>query len=424
MARPGPGQNIFLASGEIAVDALPTDRQLQFLKVAPAQYAPAAQRIHAAAAHQREVNLRKRDFETDRQGNSGASKLLLRTGDPKICLAGSGGGHVRQLLDLTAFWSRYDYFFVTEDTSLGRSLRESHRTYLVPHFAWGQARLGAPFRMMAAALKSFFVSAAIIFKERPQVIISTGAGAVYFALIWARLLGARVIAIESFARFEHPSLFGRLSAPLAHHFIVQSAKLKAFYPEASVFDPLRILETAPPPKADLLFATVGATLSFDRLVNSIAELKRDGTITERVIIQTGAGGTMPEGIDVVESLPFDKVQNLLHEASIVVCHGGTGSLITALREGCQVIAMPRQAAFGEHYDDHQAEITAAFAKRELVQVANTVDELRSAIVKARTRNAVVATSDPQALVDFLDALLSVEPAAASASRPALASAAP
>ena len=369
--------------------------------------------------------MRKRDHQAKMKGNSGARNAPPCTKGPKICLAGSGGGHVRQLLDLTPLWSKYDYFFVTEDTSLGRSLHETHRTYLVPHFAWGQARLGAPFRMLAAALRSFFLSAAIIFRERPDVVISTGAGAVYFALIWARLLGARIVAIESFARFERPSLFGRLSAPFAHHFIVQSAKLKVFYPKAHVFDPLRRLETPVPSKSSILFATVGATLPFDRLVNSIAELARDGTITERIIIQTGVGGIVPEGLDVVESLPFDQVQSLLHEAAIVVCHGGTGSLITALREGCQVIAMPRLAALGEHYDDHQAEITSAFANRELVQVANTVDELRSAILKARTRKAVVATSDPQALIEFLDALLSGEPAAETPeSQPALASAPP
>src|ERR1700753_268448 len=84
----------------------------------------------------------------------------------RICLAGSGGGHVRQLLDLQPFWSEHDYFFVTEDTALGQSLQASHRTYLVPHFAWGQARLGAPFRMLAAAVKSLFQSASIILKER------------------------------------------------------------------------------------------------------------------------------------------------------------------------------------------------------------------------------------------------------------------
>jgi UDP-N-acetylglucosamine--N-acetylmuramyl-(pentapeptide) pyrophosphoryl-undecaprenol N-acetylglucosamine transferase len=323
----------------------------------------------------------------------------------RICLAGSGGGHVRQLLDLQPLWSKHDYFFVTEDTALGQSLRASHRTYLVPHFAWGQAKLGAPFRMLGAAVVSFFRSAAIIMKERPSVIISTGAGAVFFAVIWAKLIGSRVVVIESFARFERPSLFGRLAAPLADDLVVQSPNLSAAYPKAHVFDPMRRLETTAPPKQQILFATVGATLPFDRLVESVAQLRREGEIPERIIIQTGIGGLAPDGLSVIETMPFGEVQTLLRDAAIVVCHGGTGSLITALREGCQVIAMPRLAVRGEHYDDHQAEITSAFERRGLVLVANTVDELREALRTARTREPVLATSDPSALIEFLHGVI-------------------
>jgi UDP-N-acetylglucosamine transferase subunit ALG13 len=323
----------------------------------------------------------------------------------RLCLAASGGGHVRQLLDLEEVWSAHDAFFVTEDTALGKSLQGRHRVHFVPHFAWGQAKLGAPFRMAWRAAVSFFRSAAIVLKERPDVVISTGAGAVCFAILWARLTGACVVVIESFARFEKPSLFGRLTSPLAHHLVVQSPKLAHAYPRARVFDPLRILDTPVPAKQDLLFATVGATLPFDRLVDSVAAAKAAGQIGERVVVQTGIGGHAPAGLEVVETLPFDEVQAILREARIVVCHGGTGSLITALRQGCQVISMPRLSRLGEHYDDHQAEITEAFAKRGLVLVANTPEELADRLAEARTRTPVVATTDPVALIEFLKALL-------------------
>lgn len=323
----------------------------------------------------------------------------------RICLAASGGGHVRQLLDLEPVWSRHDHFFVTEDTALGRTLGRQHRTHFVPHFAWGQAKLGAPFRMAGRAVASFFRSLAVMRRERPDVVISTGAGAVIFPVLWGRLNGAKVVVIESFARFEGPSLFGRIAAPLAHELVVQSPKLAAHYPRAKVFDPFKTLEGDPPPKSDLLFATVGATLPFDRLVDTVGALKAEGAITERVIVQTGEGGHTPAGVDAFETLPFDEVQSILREARIVVCHGGTGSLITALRQGCQVIAMPRLSRLGEHYDDHQAEITAAFAARGLVLVANTPEEMRKALVEARSRKPVLATTDPQALRTHLEAFL-------------------
>lgn len=323
----------------------------------------------------------------------------------RICLAGSGGGHVRQLLDLEPFWHDQDFFFVTEDTALGRTLQDQHRTYLLPHFAWGQVRLGSPFKMLAAAFKSFFLSARIILHERPTILVSEGAGAVYPVVLWAKILGARIVIIDSLARFEAPSLFGRLAGPLADDMVVQAQGLKAAFPKAHVFDPMRVVEGEPPPKQPLMFVTVGATLPFDRLVECVAQLHQEGAIPERIVVQTGVGGATPADLTTVESLPFDEVKSILGEASIVVCHGGTGSIITALREGCQVIAMPRLARLGEHYDDHQAEIVAAFVKRGLMLKADNVDELRVALIEARRRKPVMATSDPSELIQFLRSII-------------------
>jgi UDP-N-acetylglucosamine transferase subunit ALG13 len=323
----------------------------------------------------------------------------------RICLAASGGGHVRQLLDLEPVWSAHDHFFITEDTALGETLACDHRTHFVPHFAWGQARFGAPFRMLWTAWRSLLRTAAIIWRERPDIVVSTGAGAVFFAVLWGRLLGARILIVESFARFDHPSLFGRIAAPFAHDMVIQSRNLAGRYPKAQVFDPLEVLDRGPPPKQNLLFATVGATLPFDRLVDSVATLHAEGAIPERVLIQCGIGGLKPEGLDTRETLPFNEVQSLLKDASIVICHGGTGSLITALREGCHVIAMPRLHALGEHYDDHQLEITEAFEARGLLRVARSVDELRDALRDIRTRERVVATTNPEALRSYLSRII-------------------
>lgn len=326
----------------------------------------------------------------------------------RLCLAASGGGHVRQLLDLESIWSKHDYFFVTEDTALGATLAQTHRTHFVPHVAIGQARLGAPWQMVRAGISNFFRSASIIARERPDVVISTGAGAVFFAVAWARLRGARTVVIDSFARFDRPSLFARIAAPIADDMVVQSKALASHFPKAKVFDPFRLLDAAPPPKRPLLFATVGATLPFERLVSSVAELKARGGLSEEVIIQTGVGAPQPEGVTAVETLPFDKIQQLLREADIVVCHGGTGSLITALRQGCRVIAFPRLLEKGEHYDNHQAEITSAFAARGLIEVANDADELAAAIARIKSRPPVLATTDPSELIGYLDGVLDEE----------------
>lgn len=335
----------------------------------------------------------------------------------RILLAASGGGHLRQLLDVEPAWAGHTAAWVTEDTALSRSLAASRDVRHVAHVALGQGRLGAPLKMAARGLRNLVQSIAHVTSVRPDVVISTGAGSAFATLLWARLFGAHVIVIESFARFDHPSAFGRIAGPFAHERIIQSAALQPYWPDAKLFDPLRILDGAPrPAKRPLLFATVGATLPFDRLVNMVAELKARGGLPEDVLIQTGEGGARPDGVACVETLPFETVRETLQAAEIVVCHGGTGSLVTALRAGCRVVAVPRRFALGEHYDDHQAEITRAFAAKGLIEIADTADELAAAIARLRSRPAVCATTDHSALTAHLAGRM-VELAARRRSRP-------
>lgn len=320
----------------------------------------------------------------------------------RICLAASGGGHIRQLLDLEPVWSQYDHYFLTENTALGRSVSQKSRTYFLPHIAWGQARFGNILKLLALTVQNICKSAVSTIRERPDVVITTGAGTVYFATLLARLLGARIFIVESLARFDSPSRFGRLIAPLAHCMIVQSPKVAPFYTHAKIFNPLKILNVPRSEKEPLLFATVGATLPFDRMIRMVADAKAKGFIPERVVAQVGTGGIRPANLDeTVESLPFPEMHAMLERADIVVCHGGTGSLVTALQHGCRVVVVPRQHTLHEHYDDHQSEITAAFHVHGLVHPARTEDELVAALDAARRSEPVHATSDPQALRTFL-----------------------
>ena len=335
----------------------------------------------------------------------------------RICLAASGGGHVRQLLDLKPLWKNMDAVFVTEDTALGRSIAADYPCHFVPHVALGQAKLGAPFRMLAGAVVSLFRSFGIVRRIRPDMVLTTGAGSMIFIVIWARLSGARIILVDSFARFENPSAFARIAGPLAHLRIAQSERSAAQWGGARAFDPFRILDDPRPPKPPLLFATVGATLPFDRLTSLVAGAVHSGLIAEEVLVQVGEGAARPDGVECVDTLPFGEVQSLLDRADIVVCHGGTGSLITALKAGCRVIAVPRRFELGEHYDNHQAEITGAFRDRGLIEVADTPEEFARALDRVRRIEPVRATTDPSALIEFLNGWIAGQ-AAATGPRPA------
>lgn len=324
---------------------------------------------------------------------------------PRICLAASGGGHVRQILDLKPFWQDHDHYLVTEPTALGQSLAQDHRTYFVDHFAFGQARVASKITLIISGLKNLWASIRHILKERPDVVISTGAGSALFTALFGRMTGARFILIESFARVRGPSLFGRMAHRFASKVIVQSEALRKQWPHAETCDPLKILDTKRPDKEPLVFVTVGTVLPFDRLVKGVEALKANGLLPERVIAQVGDGGYRPAGWEVHDRLPFADVTAILARADIVFCHGGTGSLVTGAQAGCRVIAMPRSAARQEHYDDHQQEIVTAFADRDLIQVAHDADDLADALAKARSVEPIGATTDPQRLITRLRQLM-------------------
>lgn len=320
---------------------------------------------------------------------------------PKLCLAASGGGHVRQLLDLQDVWASHDLFFVTEPTALGESIASKYPTHFVEHFAWGQARLGKWWAMIRSAAANVRQAIGIIRRERPDIIVTTGAGSMAPLLVLGRMTGANIVLIDSFARFDSPSLFARLAGRLAHVRISQSARSGAKWRGALVFDPFVELDTARPPKRALAFATVGATLAFPRLVDWVEDARCEGHLPPDLIVQTGTGGRAIADAECHEGLSFDRVGQILDEANIVVCHGGTGSIITALQRGCHVIVIPREFRLGEHYDDHQSEIAIAFEQRGLLQVARDYPGFVAALKAIESRTPRMATTDPQALAEWL-----------------------
>lgn len=331
--------------------------------------------------------------------------MTVRKRRPRICLAASGGGHVRQILDLKPFWQEHDHYLVTEPTALGHSLATEYPTRFVDHFAFGQARIASRATLAASGLRNFWASLRHTLRERPDVVISTGAGSALFTALLGRLTGARFVLIESFARVRGPSLFGRMAHRFATKVIVQSEALKSRWPHAEVCDPLKVLGAGRPEKEPLAFVTVGTVMPFDRLVKGVESLRKQGLLPERVIAQVGDGGYRPEGWEVHERLPFDEVRAILDKADIVFCHGGTGSLVTGCQAGCRVIAIPRDPERNEHYDNHQEEIVTAFAERGLIQTVRETDDLPAALAAARTTEPVRATTEPEKLIFRLRQLM-------------------
>lgn len=114
----------------------------------------------------------------------------------------------------------------------------------------------------------------------------------------------------------------------------------------------------------MIFATVGThEQPFNRLVQKIDELKRDGTIQEDVILQTGFSTYEPKYCRWSRWIPYREMVQNVADARIVITHGGPASFIMPLQMGKTPIVVPRQHQFGEHVNDHQVEFTRNVAQR-------------------------------------------------------------
>jgi UDP-N-acetylglucosamine:LPS N-acetylglucosamine transferase len=74
--------------------------------------------------------------------------------------------------------------------------------------------------------------------ERPDVLVSCGAGVALPFFLIARLLDIPTVYVEVYDRIETPSLTGRLCYPLTSLFLVQWEEQVRFYPDGVVIGPL------------------------------------------------------------------------------------------------------------------------------------------------------------------------------------------
>lgn len=114
----------------------------------------------------------------------------------------------------------------------------------------------------------------------------------------------------------------------------------------------------------MIFVTVGThEQPFNRLIKTVDELRRDGVITEDVIIQIGFSTYEPKYCHWSKLIPYQQMVKNVEDARIVITHGGPASFIMPLRIDKTPIVVPRQHQFGEHVNDHQVEFVRSVAAR-------------------------------------------------------------
>ena len=143
--------------------------------------------------------------------------------DIKVCLVGSSGGHLTHLYMLKPFWEKKKRFWVTFDKEDAKSLLKEEKMYPCYY---------PTNRSLKALIKNTKIAWKVLKKEKPDLIISSGAAVAIPFFYLGKLFGAKTIYIEVFDRINKPTISGKLVYPVTDQFIVQWEEMKKVYPKA------------------------------------------------------------------------------------------------------------------------------------------------------------------------------------------------
>lgn len=87
-------------------------------------------------------------------------------------------------------------------------------------------------RSLKALIKNSVIAWNVLLKERPDLIISSGAAVAVPFFYLGKCFGAKTIYVEVFDRINKPTITGKLVYPISDKFIVEWEEMKKVYPKA------------------------------------------------------------------------------------------------------------------------------------------------------------------------------------------------
>ncbi len=136
----------------------------------------------------------------------------------------------------------------------------------------------------------------------------------------------------------------------------------------------------------MIFVATGTQFPFNRLIEYMDEWA--GIHNETVFAQVGDGSYIPKNLQWQRFLSIDEYNEKIRSANVFVSHAGMGNIISGRDNKVPTIVINRQAALGEHRNDHQADgikwmgeldgVYAVTDKESLFHLLSQQNELTSA----------------------------------------------
>lgn len=138
----------------------------------------------------------------------------------KVCFINDLGGHTTEALQVIDAFNDYSKFFIVPHKEVDRSMAiDLPNVYMIRE---KKKVIPIPTVPFAELFK-------ILLKERPDVIISTGSVIAIPAFLIGKIIGAKLIFLESAAQVLTPSRTGKIVYWFANMFFVQWKSLLKSY---------------------------------------------------------------------------------------------------------------------------------------------------------------------------------------------------
>ena len=147
--------------------------------------------------------------------------------------------------------------------------------------------------------------------------------------------------------------------------------------------------------------------SFHRLLEELDKLIKKEIIQEEVIVQAGHTKYKSKNMEIFDLIPKEEIKKFQQEATYIITHGGAGSIISSIKCGKKVIAVPRKHEYGEHVNNHQEEIVDLFNAKGYILGINDVTELEKAIKKIPEFKPVKYQSDNSKMLSIIENFIDV-----------------
>jgi hypothetical protein len=181
------------------------------------------------AVHTRSTADDSRDLVIDLNAAHAASPTDDKRIRPRVMFVASNGGHLAQLLGLRSWWVGRERIWVSFDKPDARSKLAGEQV-IWAH--WPTTR------NLPNLLRNFALAVRTIRRDRPDVLVSNGAGVALPFFIVARVLRIPTVYIEVYDRMDSRTLTGRLCRPFSTQFLVQWPEQEKLYPGSTMVGPL------------------------------------------------------------------------------------------------------------------------------------------------------------------------------------------